>query len=90
MRDERLHWFSDRTRDLLPIVSLQGRTAAAVGIGGCMSRKSREAVVIEENNEKIAKLEDQIKTLRAVNEALETMKRSKPVIVRARPAQESA
>ena len=55
-----------------------------------MSRKSREAVVIEENNEKIAKLEDQIKTLRAVNEALETMKRSKPVIVRARLAQESA
>ena len=35
-----------------------------------MSRKSREDVAIAENVQKIAQLEDQIRTLRAVNDAL--------------------
>lgn len=38
-----------------------------------MSRKSREYDAITENNRKIADLNDQIKLLRAVNEALQSM-----------------
>ena len=47
-----------------------------------MSRKSREDIAISANNDEMAKLEDRLKVLRGVNEALEAIKASRKVIVR--------